>query len=992
MRRILNYRDAVRLLGDGQSPAVAWLDRVASTAMLAAAPGSAEVLGWFDAKSDLIRHGHDLVNGLSERLRGLHRFDRTQRLEAAHAIIVTTAFLTACADLPLPAGDRPAGRFGTLVGHLLTTPLPLPSPEHPYEDNLATLRRHYRDRAAELSEELPALAVWDTWNETERGRVTTALRKVVPDNAIRHYEAQFRQLATDCPELACWANLIDHQATRGAISTGLAALSRRLDEIATGRLPDDRRAELTRRYQARLSRPVLIGGDLPAHLRIPALEKAYVDPVFRAMAAEGRSPAHESEWRKLPDRTDIHDFLTGYLTNPVATQLPLLVLGQPGSGKSMLTSVLAARLPATDFLPVRVPLRDVAAESDIQSQIEQAIRADTGDSLSWPTFSRSAGDALPVVLLDGFDELLQATGVSQSNYLEKVQEFQERESDTGRPVAVLVTTRTSVADRARVPDGCVALRLEPFDEPRVSTWLDTWNTANAGPGFTALPAEVALHHPDLATQPLLLLMLALYHSEGGALTAEAGLSQSELYERLLLRFARREVVKTQNSLPDKEIRRSIEEELRRLSVVAYGMFNRGTQWIAEADLESDLAALPGPPRRTVAPQSLQADLTEAEQTLGRFFFIHRAEASRDDRRLRTYEFLHATFGEYLVARFTWKVLQGLVAQENAISDDPYSTAEVNDDLLHALISFEPLSSRKPVISFLSELASRLDDPTRQATSALLTRLFEAAHRERPQRRHAAYQPDPRQVTARHAAYSVNLLLLNVIVDEEVPVSLHGRWYREARLWHSQLGGAGWLSILDTVTVAVRQSTTGPIAWARLIRADDPPPTIDLRIAFGDDKDHGTVYGFGDQDPRHIQRRNNLLGMEFALLHATEPLLHRFGSVLNNFPCAGGVIESSPARRIVDLWTLSAHRITLPERIARYHHALDFLTGVGGKLMPANEQEQYLTLVLERLAADTDLDAAALEELLARAWRKQLSSSNPIHRRCTRILDDLRSEG
>ncbi|WP_305883952.1 NACHT domain-containing NTPase [Crossiella sp. SN42] len=986
MRRILSYRDAVRLLDGGQSPAVTWLDRLASGAMLAAAPGAEEVLSWFDAKSDLVRHGHDLVTGLSGRLRGLHRFDRTQRLEAAHAIIVTTAFLTACADLPLPAAKGQSRGFDQAVRDLLSTPLPLPSPEHPYEHNLAALRAHYRTRAEALAAELPALAIWDSWHETQRDRVRTTLLKSVPDNAVRQYEDQFRQLAAECPELACWANLTDHQATRATVSTGLSALAARLDEIATGRLPDARRAELARRYQAKLTRPVL-GGDLPAHLRIPALEKAYVDPVFRVLAAEGRTPAHEHEWLDLPDRTDIHDFLTGYLTNPIAAQLPLLVLGQPGSGKSMLTSVLAARLPATDFLPVRVPLRDVAAENDIQSQIEQAIRADTGESLSWPALSRSAGDALPVVLLDGFDELLQATGVSQSNYLEKVREFQERESDTGRPVAVVVTTRTSVADRARIPDGSIALRLQPFDEPRVTTWLDRWNTANTGPGFTPLPAEVALRHPALSTQPLLLLMLALYHSEGGALTAEEGLSESELYERLLFRFARREVVKTQDALPDKEIRRSVEEELRRLSVVAFGMFNRGTQWIAESDLDTDLAALPGPPREPVAAQSLQARLTEAEQTLGRFFFIHRAEASRDNRRLRTYEFLHATFGEYLVARFTWKVLQGLVAQEKAIADDPYATTEVNDDLLHALISFQPLSTRRPVLTFLAELAGRLDEPTRQATADLLNRLFRTAHQERAQRRHATYRPSPREVPARHAAYSVNLLLLNVIVDDEVPVSAPARWHQEARFWHSQLGGPGWLSILETLTVTYRSSGQGRQAWVRLRKANDPPPTVELPGLFGDRPASGGTYGHIDQDPQQIQRRNHLLGMEVFLLHAVEPLLRHLGSAINKLPCVNGVIEPSPARRIMDLWLLSARPVRPQDRFALYHRAFDYLAANQDDLT-GEEYDLYLTLILERLAADTVLGVDELVALRERA-QKRLRASLPSFDRCHLVINSLR---
>ena len=129
--------------------------------------------------------------------------------------------------------------------------------------------------------------------------------------------------------------------------------------------------------------------------------------------------------------------MLGHLTAPQAVKAPLLVLGQPGSGKSALTRVLAARLPPESFLVVRVALREVPADADLQAQIENAVRSATGESLSWPDLARSAADALPVVLLDGFDELLQATGVSQTDYLDKVEMFQDREAALGRPVAIL---------------------------------------------------------------------------------------------------------------------------------------------------------------------------------------------------------------------------------------------------------------------------------------------------------------------------------------------------------------------------------------------------------------------------------------------------------------------------------------------------------------------------------------------------------------------------
>ena len=71
-------------------------------------------------------------------------------------------------------------------------------------------------------------------------------------------------------------------------------------------------------------------------------------------------------------------------------------------------------------------------------------------------------------MLDGFDELLQATGITQTDFLLRVQAFQEREADQGRPLTVIVTSRIAVIDRARIPHGTVAVRLEPFNEDQIA--------------------------------------------------------------------------------------------------------------------------------------------------------------------------------------------------------------------------------------------------------------------------------------------------------------------------------------------------------------------------------------------------------------------------------------------------------------------------------------------------------------------------------------------
>jgi hypothetical protein len=737
----LSYGDAVRLLGGQDSKIVSVLDKVAGGVLLGgAAVGVPGMVALFGAKAEAVRLGHELVRKLSERRGGLSRYSRTQRLEAAHAVLVVTAYLEALeetelpvwfTDLELTKAERAAmadegSQLGRDTIHLInvffSTPIGLPEPQLPYETYLSKMRDGvYSMFSDEFLVFVEKLAVWDRLTESDDRQFGHTLDGV-GDRACDRYEELFRRLAADFPEVACWANLRDHQATRTEVRNlgiALAGLERTLTEISTGRVPDERRTSLARAYRAELERPLVESGDVPAGgLRIPTLGHAYVTPRFRAQEIGGGArPSEESWWENVPIRDDLDNFFIGYLTSPSASGASLLVLGQPGSGKSVLTRVLAARLPAPDFLPVRVVLREVPAAADLQDQIEHAIRTATGERLDWPALVRSAGDALPVVLLDGFDELLQATGVSQTDYLAKVATFQRREQEQGRPVAAVVTSRSSVADRARAPEGMVALRLEPFDSDRIMAWLEVWNAVNAGHfaacGLAPLSAEVVLAHRELAEQPLLLLMLALYDADGNALQGVGvDLPQGELYERLLRSFAHREVVKHRPGLPDRELNRAVEDELRRLSVVAFAMFNRGSQWVAESDLEADLLALFGPPPTAAAGSDLRAPLRAAEIVIGRFFFVHRAQASRDDTQLETYEFLHATFGEFLVARFTWQMLLDIAARE-AASTMSLGAASVDDDLLHALLSFTALSVRAPVVGFLTEMAADLDQPKRE---------------------------------------------------------------------------------------------------------------------------------------------------------------------------------------------------------------------------------------------------------------------------------------
>lgn len=836
--RQLEFKDAVRLLGGQDNKIIDALDRISSGILFGASIRIPALLGLFEARAEFIRLSKQLVNHFSQSLSGLTRWGRTQRLEAANGVLLLTAFFEALSNADLPfafadfhltkqeqiaiathqpsANDSAAALSKAILEFGQQT---TPQPEQSFEKYIEFLQVEYYTNLCGLTTQfMMGLAAWQQRNETEQDKFLRAL-KFLPRQAAAKYTELFRQLAAQFPELAFWSNMHEHQATRARIAE-ISIAFERMAEVLTKissahNQPDELRASLVRAYSADLDRSIVESGDIPEGIKVPVLGKGYIPPLFRVcQVSPGVSASSETLWQDVAVRSDMENFLIGHLTSSRATRAPLLVLGQPGSGKSVLTRVLAARLLPADFMPIRVVLRDVQTTSDIQDQVEIAIRTTTGDHSYWPTISRNAKDAVPVIMLDGFDELLQATGVSQSDYLLKVAKFQQRESDQGRPVAVIVTSRMSVADRARAPEETVALRLEPFDDKRVKEWLNIWNSLNASQfeqrGLKPLRRETVFAHRELAEQPLLLLMLALYDAEGNDLQdVDMTLGKADLYNRLLTAFTTREVAKQRAAHSANELHEGVEEELRRLSIVAFAMFNRGSQWVTDDQIDTDMAALQIGQRVNIERADMRRPLTSGELTLGRFFFVHRTVASEDKRNRETYEFLHSTFGEFLVARLVKHILNDIVSANMAprVSGMPRT---IDDSLLFTFLSFTPLTSRSAVLDFLREmLASRetlqlhrmvaLED---DALGALICELFRSRQGVHMARELERYQPRHLSDTARCAIYSANLVLLATCVSSWTAVStLFGskkkaveRWSRQAQFWRSQFDIGEWKNL------------------------------------------------------------------------------------------------------------------------------------------------------------------------------------------------------
>ncbi|MEU6866290.1 hypothetical protein ABZ924_24030 [Streptomyces sp. NPDC046876] len=613
--------------------------------------------------------------------------------------------------------------------------------------------------------------------------------------SLRRYEALHAAVTWDSPELRLTSETYDpdeeaerQQATADRV--GLIGLGVHLKEFA--------HADPATARQRELLRAPIAAADGAGPV-IPSLAAGYVNPAFRVAGppADWRLSA-DTWWEGRPLREDIAGFLAAHLLSHQATQAPLLVLGHPGSGKSLLMKLIAARLPQSEFSCLHVELRHVPAELDVQGQLEWALFRSSGCRATWPD-ALPSGEAVRVVLLDGLDELLQAGAgrldmSRQWRYLRSIEQLQQHEYELGRPVIFIVTSRTVVADQVLTPTAATVLRLEPFDDARIVCWLEVWQATNrryfAAHNVEPLSWDVVRPYRDLARHSLLLLMLALYDATGNSLRRLGGrdIRRVDLYERLLVEFVRRQVVKHDDPLPPSAEAEAVEKELGRLGAIAIGMFNRRSQSLTAGEADHDLGGLLG----------------EAGSALlfGRFFFVHEAQAVVAEERLRSYEFLHATFGEYLVARLVCDELGRMRA-----GAERGAAAGGDDAVLRALLSFVPLSDRTQVLDTLRELAGPSGPRWHRGLPGLLRTLFHTDDRASDGLSDVTYRPAPRRRTEQDAVYEANLLLLALVVEDGVraadflavadPVE---RWWRCAQFWRSQFGEASWEAFARSVSV------------------------------------------------------------------------------------------------------------------------------------------------------------------------------------------------
>jgi hypothetical protein len=843
----------------------------------ASAAGNPAPLVLLEPKNELVRLGRSMIKRLTRR-EDDGFLARHRRITAAHHLLVYTAFFAAAEEvlttlngsLHLSASERRrlaerAAEQWRLAesspheepadGVVPVAATRLPHPAEGLKAKESELSHLYVALARGLRRFMFGLEPWESAPEDVQARVLSLLEEL-PQVAVEAYDSQYRELAADIPEFAAWATVDAHDRTAAQLDhldVGLASLREAVIQQPARRREEEALAVVTglaARYNSVIAEPIIADPSGPEgdglELAYPAKQEAFVPQSFRVVRADRSAGPLRLEderfWGEQAEHQDISGFLLSYLSSPYSVETPLVLLGHPGSGKSLLTEMLAARLATPAFNPIRIELRDIVPERELPLLIEEHIYATTHRRVNWGEFSDQLTDAPPVLILDGFDELLQASGRIHANYLEKVQQFQRDMTVLGRPIRAIVTSRITLIDKAVVPRGSTIVRLLEFDSPRRRQWIEIWNRHNvayfteSGVRPFELPAHKAID--ELGGQPLLLLMLALYDSQDNKLAERGGtLDRTLLYDDLLRRFIGRERSKGATgddfrTLEPSEREREVDKDMRRLGIAAMSMFNRRTLHISREMLDQEIDYF-GLAREVKEGYGRQ--LSQAELLLGSFFFVHQSRSTDapdgigETPTATAFEFLHNTFGEFLSADFILSTVVEEATSVAVMSAAPALQVECERKLREGnlpkdwFISFmyTPLYERPVILEMIREWAShRLARASLEREEFL--RGLDALVESQLRRLLAGNAPPTLMTTeaqapyaslpllGHYAVYSMNLVLLRVVADassyhfDEASFSPHEggtrAWDQLTNLWRS------WLSLDNLAGLAAVLST------------------------------------------------------------------------------------------------------------------------------------------------------------------------------------------
>lgn len=602
----------------------------------------------------------------------------------------------------------------------INTEVVLPNPLSSFDSYLKMLSGFYDFFSKEFLVFFEKLSIWEDMNEFSKDIVMARMNHL-STNAVENYKKQYYELSRCFKDFELWATQQERQALKHEIDIGFERIDKNMSamlEYSNNTIVDILEREY-RLYSDFVKTPIIEDeADIYCEdeIFLPSKCKIFIPQKFKAIRYKDNIKLEPKEtWKDANEQDNISEFISAMLRHPNCSTKPLVILGLPGAGKSLLCNMLASKILHNEYHVIIVKLRDACADDDITKQITNQIKGDLGADCSWYDISSAKLNKPLLVIFDGYDELLQSSGKTYSSYINNIAQFQRTQLITcDLQVRCIVTSRTVLIDKAHIPTETTILKLCDFDDDRINAWCDIWNDCNKtyfeenNLNEFSLPDNSKVK--ELAGQPLLLMMLALYDANGNKLKKQQDLTLTQLYDSLINVFISREKNKEdefRNITNDKKAKK-IEIEIIKVGITAIGMYNRNAYHIVTDDLNSDLEFYKNIFEIDDFRSFTEDGITEGESLLGRFLFVYKSRSTnyenKDKKTNAAYEFLHNTFGEFLAADF---ILKNVYIAVDEVKSKVDSNKRINWngvflDSWYASLIYIPLFSKPVVVSMLKE--------------------------------------------------------------------------------------------------------------------------------------------------------------------------------------------------------------------------------------------------------------------------------------------------
>ena len=135
----------------------------------------------------------------------------------------------------------------------------------------------------------------------------------------------------------------------------------------------------------------------------PSKREIFVPQSFKTlMYKKDMHLEDKAVWARIDDWENIGKFIGDVLRHSISGSLPLLILGHPGAGKSLLCNMLAAQILCHEYHVIIVKMRDSNAEQTIMQQINEQIERDFSNGCLWSEIAESQLYKPLLIVFDGY--------------------------------------------------------------------------------------------------------------------------------------------------------------------------------------------------------------------------------------------------------------------------------------------------------------------------------------------------------------------------------------------------------------------------------------------------------------------------------------------------------------------------------------------------------------------------------------------------------------